>query len=303
MNTEIRNFQQDDMPQLGELYNAVTERENAVFWWVGDEANWVNVYCAFEDGEMIAKGQVSIVNIVPPCRSAESKHSIYLNLKTIPGRANDCVLLDKIYPYLYERALRLKETLSSEYGVHLCVGNDSSEKENNRYFTEEKGFRHLSSLYEMNRNLNEPISTISLDKDFRCTNWMIASAQEESEYLEMDAEIWPDTPLGMNRLTEFKQKPLWKAIAVREKGAIVGALMVWKEGETGFIDDVFVRSPWRKRGLAKHMLTEALNYFKTHGLESAQLMVLTDNHNALQLYESVGFRADSEEIRYFTDLH
>ena len=303
MTTEIRNYKQDDWAQLGELYGAVSAEGNAVFWWIGEEENWVNVYCAFEDGKMVAKGQVSIINIVPPGRLAENKHSIYLNLKTLPDRANDTVLLDTIYSYLYERALRLKETLSCEYGTQLCVGNDHAEHLNNQYFTESKGFRHLISLYQMKRNLDEPISMLSLDSDFLCYDWMMETAQEESDYLEMDAEVWPDTPLGLNRLVEYKQKPLWKAIAVREQNTNVGSLMVWKDEDKGSIEDVFVRSPWRKRGVAKFMLTEALNYFKMHGLESAHLMVLTDNNHALQLYESVGFRAESEEIRFYIDLH
>lgn len=46
----IRNFGNGDMPLLGELSRSVTAKENATFWWVGDEDNWSNVYCAFEDG-------------------------------------------------------------------------------------------------------------------------------------------------------------------------------------------------------------------------------------------------------------
>ncbi len=85
------------MPLLGELYQSVTAKDNATFWWVGDEDNWSNVYCAFEDGKMVAKGQVSIINVVPPGRSKENNHSIYINLKTISEREQDITLLDKVY--------------------------------------------------------------------------------------------------------------------------------------------------------------------------------------------------------------
>ncbi|WP_324292932.1 N-acetyltransferase [Paenibacillus wulumuqiensis] len=33
-------------------------------------------------------------------------------------------------------------------------------------------------------------------------------------------------------------------------------------------------------------------------LENGSLTVLTDNHSALSLYESAGFRTVSEEVRY-----
>lgn len=60
----IRHFQQQDMPLLEELYNSVKTIEDATFWWVGEEDNWSNVYCAFEQGKIVAKGQVNIISIV-----------------------------------------------------------------------------------------------------------------------------------------------------------------------------------------------------------------------------------------------
>ncbi|WP_188540741.1 GNAT family N-acetyltransferase [Paenibacillus segetis] len=292
------------MPLLGELYNAVTSRENAVFWWVGDQDNWVNVYCASENGKMVAKGQVSIINIVPPGRSTDSKHSIYVNLKTIPEREYDFILMEQVYQYLYSRALHLKESLSKDYETILCVGNNLSEIANNQYFNNEKGFQHLNSLYTMERNLSDLIPTLQLSEDLHLMNWKMQTPSEEQEYLELDAEIWPDTPLGFERLSEYKGNPLWTAIVVREvtSSTIVGSLMVWQEEDNGVIEDVFVREPWRHRGVAKYMLITALNYLKDHEQQSVRLMALTTNDSALSLYESVGFVRVKEEIRYFTEL-
>jgi hypothetical protein len=154
---EIRNYQKEDYPSLGNLYASITTRENTTFWWIGDVDNWVNVFCAFEEGSMIAKGQVSIINIVPSGRSPESKHTIYVNLKTVPDREYDYDLLEKVYQRLYSRALQLKETLSIEYSTILCVGNDSSEMANNEFFTTQKDFLPLNSLFRMKSNLSNVI--------------------------------------------------------------------------------------------------------------------------------------------------
>ncbi|OAB36955.1 acetyltransferase [Paenibacillus macquariensis subsp. defensor] len=299
---EIRNFQEGDMPLLGELYNSVTSRENATFWWVGDPDNWVNVFCAFEQGKMVAKGQVSIINIVPSGRSADSKHLIYLNLKTIQERESDHNLLELLYPYLYSRALELKESLSQEHGTLLCVGNDSSEITNSQFFIQQKGFHHKESLFRMRRDLNQSIPELLISDDLPFKHWTMDSSQEENEYLELEAAIWPDTPLGLERLTQYKQNPLWTAMNVREEDTIVGSLMAWRDEDGGVIEDVFVREPWRNRGIAKYLLTQALSYLKDNGLESAELMVLTSNDNALSLYESVGFQMIQEEVRYCVDL-
>lgn len=298
----IRNFENEDMPLLGELYRSVTAKENAIFWWVGDEDNWSNVYCAFEDGKMIAKGQVNIINVVPPGRSKENNHSIYVNLKTISERETDIALLDKVYQYLFRRALQLKETLPQEYGTLLCVGNDSEETANNQFFIQ-KGYLHLNSLYHMNRDLNSPILELKLQEEFQFSYWKMETTNEEKDYLDIEAEIWPDTPLGLNRLTEYKNNKLWTSMVIRQTDGIAGGLMAWQEEDYGVIEDVFVREPWRKRGIAKYLLTQALNYLKSHQLQKATLTVLTTNKSALTLYESVGFNTEKEEIRYFTKLN
>ncbi|WHY22349.1 GNAT family N-acetyltransferase [Paenibacillus sp. G2S3] len=290
------------MPLLGELYNSVTARENAVFWWVGDEDNWENVYCAFENGKMVAKGQVEIINIVPPGRSEESRHSIYLNLKTITEREEDYDLLESLYQTLLLRALELKETLSAEYKTTLCVGNNSSEIANTQFFEKEKGFSQYNSLFKMNHKLNDTLPSPTLSKEFEFATWMMETSQEEDHYLELEAEVWPDTPLGKERLSQFKQNPLWNSMVVRQGERIVGSLMVWQEEKSGYIENVFVLEPWRRSGIAKYMLSQALNYFRTHELDEANLMVLTDNDSALHLYESVGFSLSSEERRYRIEL-
>lgn len=82
-NIVIRNFEKKDMPLLGEFYNAVTSQVKIIFWWVGEEENWENVFCAFENNKMIAKGQVSIISKIPSGMPLGSTHSIYLNLKTL----------------------------------------------------------------------------------------------------------------------------------------------------------------------------------------------------------------------------
>ncbi|MNO82616.1 putative acetyltransferase [compost metagenome] len=91
-------------------------------------------------------------------------------------------------------------------------------------------------------------------------------------------------------------------MVVREGERVVGSLMLWQEEKSGYIENVFVLEPWRRLGIAKYMLSQALNYFITHGLEEAYLMVLTNNDSALHLYESVGFKLSSEERRYRIEL-
>lgn len=300
-NTVIRPFRQEDMPLLGELYQAITTQGNSIFWWIGEEEHWENVYCAFEDGKMVAKGQVSIINTVPPGRPAENYHSIYVNLKALPQRDNDYDLLDQVYQALLQRARQLQATLPTAYETRLCVGNLKEETANEKFFIQRE-FNYLNSLFSMSRSLKEAIPTAAIPNGLSYSPWSMDTPEEESIYLNIEAEVWPDTPLGHDRLAKYKSKPYWISLVVREEDQIVASLMVWQEAGYGVIENVFVRQPWRQRGIAKYLLAQALSYLQARDLPYASLTALTTNHSALTLYQSLGFTADQEEIRYFITL-
>ena len=59
----------------------------------------------------------------------------------------------------------------------------------------------------------------------------------------------------------------------------------------GYTQDVFVRRPWRRRGLARSLLVQSIRMFRQMDMEETALGV--DNQNpsgALRLYEGVGYR-------------
>jgi mycothiol synthase len=60
----------------------------------------------------------------------------------------------------------------------------------------------------------------------------------------------------------------------------------------GYTQDIFVRRPWRRRGLARSLLVQSIQMFREMGMEETALGVDTQNPSgALRLYESVGYRA------------
>jgi mycothiol synthase len=60
----------------------------------------------------------------------------------------------------------------------------------------------------------------------------------------------------------------------------------------GWTEDISVRRPWRRRGLARALLVQSLYAVRQRGMQEAALGVDTQNQTgALNLYEGVGFRA------------
>ena len=67
----------------------------------------------------------------------------------------------------------------------------------------------------------------------------------------------------------------------------------------GWIEELAVRRPWRKRGVATALLCASMHAFKAEGLQHAMLGVDTQNlSGALRVYENVGFKS----IKRFTQF-
>jgi ribosomal protein S18 acetylase RimI-like enzyme len=69
--------------------------------------------------------------------------------------------------------------------------------------------------------------------------------------------------------------------------------------QEGWIAELAVRRPWRKRGIATALLCESMRAFKAEGLDFATLGVDTANlSGALRLYERVGFKPFKRFIQF-----
>jgi ribosomal protein S18 acetylase RimI-like enzyme len=112
---------------------------------------------------------------------------------------------------------------------------------------------------------------------------------------------------GDEKFAEFLEDPdvdplLW--VVAFDGGEVAGGVLngihqVPGGGREGWLDSVFVRRPWRRRGLARALIARSLEVLRSHGMTSASLGVDLSNVNqALALYESCGFRVISGATAY-----
>ena len=72
-------------------------------------------------------------------------------------------------------------------------------------------------------------------------------------------------------------------------------------GEPGraWTEDICVRRPWRRRGLARALLARSMKMFREIGFTQTSLGVDLDNDDgALQFYESMGYRPVSVQTTF-----
>lgn len=88
---------------------------------------------------------------------------------------------------------------------------------------------------------------------------------------------------------------------------VAGGVLTWiyaSENEAfgvrrGWLEHIFVRRPWRKRGLATALIASALAALRERGMTEAMLGVDADNlTGALRLYERLGFTVKDRATHY-----
>ncbi|OWA34970.1 hypothetical protein B9G55_14625 [Saccharibacillus sp. O16] len=314
----IRHFRESDFPALGAFYNQTAEGRRVTFWWVGEPENWANVYCAFEGDKMIAKGQVDVFSIMPAAADPSNKHRIFFNLKTLPERESDTELVGAMYEKLKARALEIRTNLPNTHGTLLGFGNYVEEAANTDYFASRPEFFPLKRQYRMCHEFAEKPSpnegqqaettdaaaAFPLPEGYTWREFDALNNEQADEYLALDMEIWPATPIGAERLAEIVSRPGWRMLqAYDSEGKPAASLMYWvSDGETGEIEEVLTRAAHRRRGLASALLTRALHEIRNLGCEEAELDVEVRNEDALKVYHAAGFEVVTEEHRYAEEL-
>jgi len=118
------------------------------------------------------------------------------------------------------------------------------------------------------------------------------------EPTENDFQLFLTEPLGSDRT-------LWRiAWDGDEVAGQIRAYINNDENERfglkrGWVENILVREPWRRRGLARALIDSSIAGLRERGMTEGALGVDVDNPSgALRLYESVGFKVDSHEIAY-----
>ncbi len=168
---------------------------------------------------------------------------------------------------------------------------------------ETEGYLAVRWGYTMVRSLAEPVEVTPLPEgvEVRPAGWEDVRAIWEAVN-EAFQDHWNYIPETEEDYQRFKNDPitnpsLWKIGWQGDQVAgAVGNFLDQNENEEynrlrGYTEGICVRRPWRRKGLARALLTRSLKMFQDMGMGEAALGVDTQNlSGALRLYESVGFK-------------
>jgi len=108
---------------------------------------------------------------------------------------------------------------------------------------------------------------------------------------------WPERSLRYE-VTDNLAARCW----VAEMGnRLVGILVLWMIVDEAHIATIATHPDFRRQGIAKGLLAEALNSAYAEGAQSALLEVRAGNEAALKMYQDIGFEVVGRRERYYRD--
>ena len=152
-------------------------------------------------------------------------------------------------------------------------------------------------MLAMQRNLSVPIPKFENMANIDIKSWKMEKRSEKQAYLQA-RELAFGYPLGsVERLEHFSHSELWQGgtsfTAFADEGKIIASIWALSNG---LLDYVFVIPGWRRQGIAKILVAEALNYLRRQSHTQAWLEVYSHNQSAINLYHLFGFEIFKEEI-------
>jgi ribosomal protein S18 acetylase RimI-like enzyme len=172
------------------------------------------------------------------------------------------------------------------------------------------GYVPFRFAYDMTRDLAEPVPSLPLPPGIE-----IRPARPEHYRAIWEAEReafsgnWGYTPWPEENYQSFLayshyDPALWRI--AWEGDEVVGMVLSFINVEEnaafrrlrGYTEDIAVRRPWRRKGIASALLADSLRALRDHGLSQAALGVDAENPRTLAIYEGLGFKTASEWITF-----
>jgi ribosomal-protein-alanine N-acetyltransferase len=102
-------------------------------------------------------------------------------------------------------------------------------------------------------------------------------------------------------LYELQQNRVARCLVMREDSRVLGYLCLWEIADELHITNVAVHPDYRRRGIARSLLSGVLDDARARKLKLVVLEVRPSNHEARTLYESFGFRVVARRRGYYYD--
>jgi ribosomal protein S18 acetylase RimI-like enzyme len=306
----LRNFTPEDIPQITSLQEAYHQTYPHAGVVPGEVylspgfAGGQNIFCAFDEKGSL-RGYAPVFPVLTEAPGLP--HTLWAEVK---ARPNDPTAAE-VKEALLERARQRVEEIASVspgHAVHLTFQYHPSETASIEFVCAHGG-AYTESVFRLMRDLTAEPPSIPPPAGLQIRRWTLQGEADLAAYVNARNEVFPETPVTLADWQAFLASPAWKEgtqVAAFDGPEVVGCVAAYWDDtlrqitgrEAGYTEYIFVREKWRGRGVAAHLIAQALAYLKEHGREAAFLEVKAVNENALGLYLRLGYQKVDETCFY-----
>lgn len=200
---------------------------------------------------------------------------------------------------------RLREIAANhpEECTKFFQAGHSDQQEGLIHLLEENGYSGTRWFYEMTRPIEDPLPEVSLPAGLEVRPVPEDRYRDVFEAQnEAFRDHWGHVEATETDYRRFLSEPtfdssLWKVAWDGEEvaGMVLNFLNAKENQEfqrkRGYTENISVRRPYRRQGLARYLLIQSIEMFRDMGMEETALGVDAQNPNqALSLYEGVGYQ-------------
>lgn len=297
----IRNYCNDDADKIGS-FDKVAELS---YRYRGDFKP-ANIFCAVNsENEILGVADLEPhISWTPIEENSQDQDYIYrlcVNIRINPSYAAYKNLRSSLMDAILARAKEIKKDYSGKkIQVIKYISSDNNE-EMDLFIS--KGFIAYRNSLVMKRDLTEEIKPCDCSSEFRIVNWKMETEDEVKRYVETDAKCNDGAAWNFDTISWMRYGPEWATFAAFSGDEFLGGVMTYLiTEERSATENIFVLPEWRRKGVAKAFITEALNYLKKNGKTMATLCTDGDNKPAINLYKSLGYRMYFVNIEFGYDV-
>jgi [ribosomal protein S18]-alanine N-acetyltransferase len=130
---------------------------------------------------------------------------------------------------------------------------------------------------------------------------LLDSSADLDALLEIDAESFLRPWTRAMYEAELRNPAVTRIFLIRTGDHVAGYCATWFLPGELHINNLAIRSAWRRQGLASTLLIWVLNAAREAGCNRATLEVRRSNDAARHLYEGLGFHLAGVRPNYYTD--
>jgi ribosomal protein S18 acetylase RimI-like enzyme len=222
----------------------------------------------------------------------EHPHNVYLHLQPeCKADAREAVK-DALLGRALERAGEIRrEAQQPKTRVYACFFKHK--REEIAYFLQ-RGFAHDEGMLILAWHGPAELPPVELPDGVTIERWRMEADSHRVRFIDAHRQVFPRHPYTMTTLQQTMSRPGWDNFTAWSDAEIAGNIMVYimhdeAGSPVGCIEDLFVQRQWRRRGVARALLSAALRRFQDQEIYHVQLEMWSANQSAFHLYRAFGF--------------